>query len=414
MKRLLILGSVEDFTVLTKEAVKRGIYTVVVDSSPNGEAKQYANKSYDVSIDDEDGINSIIKYEKIDHILTSYSDNLFEYMVKYSDKNNLPCYCSIDKVRYLRDKFLMKEMLNQLDIPIAPSQKIDLKHCAEKEINISYPFVVKPVDGWGSKGIYVVNNYNELKEIINESANYATDDNTVLLEEKNIGHELNIMSWVKNGKITFAEFSDREVSGGDKHTIPHYNRVIFPSVYREDIIETVRGYLLKVAEFMGIKEGPLSTQLFFDKESGKISIGEVAGRFFGVEQEISRVINGVSLNSLLINMAYNPEENINELNNYEREIDHCSLVVYIKAKKGVVRDLGNIEDFIHDSHIDKAVVYAYPGVSTTSLPVLMCVYAHFDNRKEADEFTANIYDKLYIPGLDGENLAVKNYLPKYE
>lgn len=90
MKRLLILGSVEDFTVLTKEAVKRGIYTVVVDSSPNGEAKQYANKSYDVSIDDEDGINSIIKYEKIDHILTSYSDNLFEYMVKYSDKNNLP------------------------------------------------------------------------------------------------------------------------------------------------------------------------------------------------------------------------------------------------------------------------------------------------------------------------------------
>ena len=88
MNRLLILGSSEEFTKMTKFAVDRGIYTVVVDGSHDGEAKKYADKAYDVDISNIDGINQIIRYEKIDHILTSFSDNLFEYMIRYSSQNS--------------------------------------------------------------------------------------------------------------------------------------------------------------------------------------------------------------------------------------------------------------------------------------------------------------------------------------
>ena len=43
-----------------------------------------------------------------------------------------------------------------------------------------------------------------------------------------------------------------------------------------------------------------SFQFFY--ENGEISVGEVAGRFFGLGQGIVPVINGINLNELLINM----------------------------------------------------------------------------------------------------------------
>lgn len=413
MNRLLILGSVEEFTKMAQMAVARGIYTVVADGNHDGEAKKYAHKAYDVDISNVEGINQIIRYEKIDYILTSYSDNLFEYMIHYSAQNGLPCNCPVEKVDLLRNKYLMKQMLDTLDIPNKKGQVIKPGQFKESDITLKYPFIAKPLDGWGSRGVHKVNNYQQLKEIADECASFAKKDDAILLEELNVGYEMNIMSWVRNGTITFLEFSDREVYGGTDRKIPHYTRIIHPSFYREKIIDRVREYLQKIAKYVGMEEGPLSTQLFYNPKTDEISIGEIVGRFFGFEQDITEIINGVNVNTLLLNMAFDREANEAELQKYERPTNHYSVLIYITAKPGIVRDLGNAESFTSGDHIHRASIYAYPGVDTTKIPVLATIYARFSSRQEADLFAQKIYDDFYIPDLNGENLADVNKLPEY-
>ncbi len=61
--KLVILGSMDEFIALVKQAKARGIYTIVCDGYPDGPAKAFANKSYDIDIRDVDGVAAMCKSE---------------------------------------------------------------------------------------------------------------------------------------------------------------------------------------------------------------------------------------------------------------------------------------------------------------------------------------------------------------
>lgn len=409
-KRLLILGSGEDFVELTKLAVKKGIYTVVADGL-FGPAKQYASKAYTVDLNDAVAIDQICRLEKIDHVLSSFSDYLFEMMVNISARNNLPCFCSADKVRYLRDKMLMKDMLSSLNIESAQGHLLNAETLVDINEKLSYPCVIKPLDGWGSKGMKIVYDSSELLKHVSQSSKFSTSGSLAMVESINPGHEYNVMSWIKNGKAHLLEFADRETSGGTRQSLPYLTREAAPSYHYAELKDTVLDYLEKIAEFIGIKEGPLSMQFFYHNK--KITIGEVAGRFFGLGQGIVPVINGINLNELLINMLYFESDNQEILKKTNNNLNHCSVALYLKAKKGVVRDVGNAENFITDN-VDGFTLYATPGQSTSFIPWIVRIYAHFETREAADQYCQNIYENLFVPGLEGENLVAENELTIYE
>ncbi len=408
-KRLLILGSVEDFTGLTQVAVRKGIYTVVADGYP-GEAKQYASKAYTVNLNDTDLIDRIIKTEKIDHVLTSFSDNLFEMMVHTSARNGLPCFCPEDKVRYLRDKVLMKQMLQELNIRTAPGQILDIADMDTQQLSVPYPCVIKPVDGWGSKGMKIVHNDTQLREYIRQSADCSTSGSKAMAESINQGYEINIMSWIKNGKVYLMEFGDRETSGATETSLPYLSREVFPTVFYHELKSTVLDYLKRIADYIGIQEGPLSMQVFYHE--GQLTVGEVAGRFFGLGQGIVPVINGIDLNELLVNMIYFPEENDAILEKVDNDLDHCSVALYLKAKRGIVKSIGNAEQF-RTENVDELRIFATPGQSTTYIPWTVRIYAHFPTRAEADAYTEHVYNNLFVEGIEGENLVAPNKLVEY-
>lgn len=408
--RLLVLGSLDDLVKLTKLSVSRGIYTVVVDGN-DGEAKKYASKSYKVDLNDTRLLDQIIREEKIDHVLTSFSDILFELMVKTSERNMLPCFCPPEKMRFLRDKMMMKRMFQELDIPSAPAQKVTSENL-KQDICIPYPCALKPLDGWGSRGLSIVHNDDELRLRLKDSTGFSTSGYEAILESINMGYELNVMSWIKDGNVFLIEFGDRETSGMSADTLPHQSREIFPSIFYKELELMVKEYLIRVADYCGIKEGPLSMQFFY--ENGQTTVGEVCGRFFGYGQGIVPIINDIDPNELLLNMIYSPEDNNRILEKTERAFDHCSVALYLLPKPGgIVRDLGNVMSF-RNEHTDFFKVFAEPGVSTSFIPWIAWIYAHFGTREEADAYTKNIYENLYVPDLYGNNLVMTNSLVSYD
>ena len=74
----MILGSLGEFVELVKLSKKRGYYTVVCDGYKDGPAKAFADKSYCIDVRKTDEVAAVCKEEKIDGIIASFSDLLFE------------------------------------------------------------------------------------------------------------------------------------------------------------------------------------------------------------------------------------------------------------------------------------------------------------------------------------------------
>ena len=196
-KRLLILGTLGEFEQLVQKARARGIYTIVCDGYPDGPARAFADESYVIPVTDTDRIAALCKEKQVDGILTSFSDLLLECMVKISAKAGLPCYLNPEQLPWYRDKSATRGLLEELGLPSPGFAKIPTSGLTPELIaHLHFPLVTKPLDKYGSRGIYVVHNLEELKQAITETASF-TDLPEILVEEYNDGYEFNMMTWVR-------------------------------------------------------------------------------------------------------------------------------------------------------------------------------------------------------------------------
>ena len=168
-KRLLILGTLGEFEQLVQKARARGIYTIVCDGYPDGPARAFADESYVIPVTDTDRIAALCKEKQVDGILTSFSDLLLECMVKISAKAGLPCYLNPEQLPWYRDKSATRGLLEELGLPSPGFAKIPTFGLTPELIaHLHFPLVTKPLDKYGSRGIYVVHNLEELKQAITE------------------------------------------------------------------------------------------------------------------------------------------------------------------------------------------------------------------------------------------------------
>ena len=226
-------------------------------------AKQYADKAYDIDIREVEQAAEICRQEKLDGIIASFSDILFECLVKIAAKAGLKTYCTVEKSIYLRAKSEMKKMFRELGIPTPESIRLH-RGFQEKEIQgISFPAVIKPVNGYGSRGIYIVDSAAEVRELFDQVSQYSTYPDDILIESYNDGFEFNMMNWMADGTVYTLGLADREKSREVKGDIPHVSRICYPSRLIDEVYEEARKIVKKVADYTGIQTGPLSMQFFY-------------------------------------------------------------------------------------------------------------------------------------------------------
>ena len=138
--KVLILGTLGEFTELVKKAKEKGYETVVCDGYADGIARTYADKAYTIPVTDVDAIALMCREEGVDGIITSFSDLLLECMVKIADKAGLPCYLKPEQLSWYRDKSACRDVLDKLGLPAPGFRKISvelLKQGSEEEIQQS-------------------------------------------------------------------------------------------------------------------------------------------------------------------------------------------------------------------------------------------------------------------------------------
>ena len=265
-ERVLILGSMDEFVELVKVAKKRGYYTIVCDGYENGPAKKEADGFYNIDVRNVDEIVGVCEKERITGIMGSYSDVLFEQITHIANKAGLKWYVKPEKLKYYREKDKMKMVLSKLGIK-TPKAKVIKKDFSKKDLEgVKFPIVAKPINGYGSKGIKIINSDKEIQHLFEQVVEYSTIKDKIIIEEYMNAREYNLMGFVADGEVFIIGIGDREKNPIQGNSVPLLNRIVYPSKNMDEVYEKAKDVLKKFIDYTGQKWGPLCMQFFFDTE----------------------------------------------------------------------------------------------------------------------------------------------------
>lgn len=419
--RLLILGSMGEFVQLVQKARARGYYTLVCDGYPDGPARPYADEDFVIPVTDIEKIARLCKEKKVDGILTSFSDLLLECMVKIADAAGLPCYLKPEQLPWYRDKSATKELLHELGLPTPEFRRLpvaDLQNEASLDqllTGMHFPFVTKPLDKYGSRGIYVIHNREELMDAAKRSASF-TDLPEILLEEYHTGYEFNLMSWVLDGKVHIISIADREKTEVHYGEIPISTRNVYPSRLYQQVAEPARDLLQRFVSRTGQTDGALSMQFFWKPSTG-IQVCEIAARFFGYEHELTDIVFGFNMEDFLLDSLYERNALRKTLLTHQPDspLRHGA-VLYFQGKLLTIADLSAAENLAKHPAVLKPWIFYNEGESVIAHgpnPYVALYYTAAEDREKLDLITEEFFSKMHVRSVDGEEVLYQNKIPVY-
>ena len=421
--KVLILGTLGEFTELVKKAKEKGYETVVCDGYADGIARTYADKAYTIPVTDVDAIALMCREEGVDGIITSFSDLLLECMVKIADKAGLPCYLKPEQLSWYRDKSACRDVLDKLGLPAPGFRKISvelLKQGSEEEIqqsiaNLQYPLISKPLDKYGSRGIFIIKDQEQLAGSVRKTAEF-TDLDEILIEEYNDGFEFNMMTWVSDGVVRVISIADREKTQFAEGELPESTRNVYPSCLINKVEEPAVSLLQSYIEYTGQKEGPLSMQFFWKAGEG-IQVCEIAARFFGYEHELTDMVYRFNMEELLLNYVYDNEyvTKMLEAQDIRKPLMHGA-VLYFHGRLKQIQEQQAAYELAEDKAVVKPWIFYEAGEEVVAYgpnPYLALYYIEAGSREELDEISRDFFEKMSMTDPDGEEIVFQNKIPKY-
>lgn len=334
MKRLLIIGASILQLPAIKKAKEMGLYVAVADFNPNAIGIQYADEYYNASTIDEDAICDVAKRFKPDGIMTLATDMPMRSLAKAAALMGLPAI-SYDTAIKATDKYEMIKAFKEHCVAspwfynISSREDISLL-----KDNITYPCIMKPTDNAGSRGVVLVNNYDELYDAYAYSHKQSRSGN-VIIEEYLQGNEVSIEILVINGDVHILAITDKLTTGA-----PHFVEMGHsqPSQQPLHIQSAIKELATQAVKSVGIQTGPAHVEMMVT-ERGPVMI-ELGARMGGdcITTHLVPLSTGVDMIKATIDLA------LGNIPDITSRIEMSSAIRFIKGPIGIIKSINGIED----------------------------------------------------------------------
>ena len=409
----MILGSMHEFVGLVNASKARGIHTIVCDGYADGPAKAFADESLTIDVRDTAAIAAACEELGADGIIASFSDLLAECLVNIADAAGLPCYAKPGRFVCLREKPLMKRMFAELGIPTAKTTVVHRDTIAQDLAVVGFPCVIKPVNGYGSRGVYVLETPQQVAERFDETASYSTFD-YIIAEEFLPGREINAQFWLIDGVPHALGIADREKTQDVEFAVPHVTRIVSPSRVAREVADDALDLAARIGAYAGISTGPVSMQFFWTPEDG-IRVCEAAGRLLGYEHELITIGSGLSIEELLLDYVYDQDAMRARVEAHGLDFLRIGAGIYLSGREGVVQDASSAIAAADFEGVVDGLVYYKPGEKighgVGQKPYVARYFIGTDSRDELDAISRRIYDEVRVFDADGRNLLLRHELP---
>ena len=268
-KRVILMGAISSFCDLVNEIALLGIEPLICDYFEDAPAKKMGYPSYEISTTDVDELTKLaLKYE-VDGVISAFSDRNLIPALELCQRLKCRHFFDREIIDCLTDKQKMKAFFMSMNIPVIKYGVFSLGELDVSLKDFIYPVVTKPLDAYGSKGIFVCNDIDDVKAsydaVLKESLKYS---DRIIIEEFYRADEISVSAWVHEGKAYITCIYDvfRNFDGGIT-----LSAVSFPSKYTVVYYENILSLLNRIVQAIGISEGPVTLQCFIGNRGIKVS-----------------------------------------------------------------------------------------------------------------------------------------------
>lgn len=298
-KKILVIGAADSCLGIIKTIKRLGHQAVVVGSDEISSAKEIADYYLVAEHNDVDTVVNYCKELGIHAIVPTPVDRTLLWMARVAEKLDLE-FLSVDVAENFRNKFKMKSCLQQSNINCAKGfLSSEDEFCSELLKEYEYPLIVKPIDGYASRGVLKVNNFTELISSINEAASFSSNAK-FLIEEFIDGREFNAEGVCYNGNIEIYAIVEK-VRDPYPRTI-EMGHIIPPEISKDNenlIVATIT----KAVTALGMNNGAFNAEIMLHDE--KCYVIEVNGRLAGdfIVSYLIKPTTGQDMEVAVVNIA---------------------------------------------------------------------------------------------------------------
>ena len=293
----MILGGGSSQINLLKKCRALNLFTILADINPDAPGRQYCDSFVKVSTFDCDGALNAAEKLKIDAIATAGTDQPVFTSAFVADRLSLPQFLTPLQAFSVTNKIAMKDIFSACKIKTAGYKVIDLNTEKKEIANLCPPYVIKPVDSQGQRGVMKLGSFEEVKNNISYALSFSREKK-ILLEEFYDSDEITLSGWISDGNLFILSITDRvtfENPPAIGICLSHQYPSPYMKTHNQEIIEITE----KIIKSFHIKNGPVYFQYLIG--SSGVFVNEIACRLGGAyEDEFIPAATGIDIADLLI------------------------------------------------------------------------------------------------------------------
>lgn len=298
MQKIAIIGASYLQLPLVKKAKEMGLEVYCFAWEEGAVCKDVTDYFYPISIVEHDEILKICQNVKIDGICTISSDVAAPTVAYVASKMGLIANEYEASVR-ANNKFLMRNAFMAAGIP-CPQYRMVTSVEEAKDINLSYPLIVKPSDRSGSLGVTKVLCEEELNLAI-EKAIGVSFKKQAMVEEFIDGREISVEFISYKGKHYPLQITDKVTTEA-----PHFVELEHhqPAEFSTDELENIYSITKNALNALGLTNGASHSEYKITKD-GRIAVMEIGGRMGGdfIGSDLVRLSTGYDFLKGVIEVA---------------------------------------------------------------------------------------------------------------
>lgn len=308
MKRILMVGAGSCQINAIKKIKAMGHYVIAADYNKWTDGKALADAHVMADAFDSEAILKCAIDNKIDGILTVGTDQPVLVVNQVAEKLDLPHFLDSETALWVTNKKAMKTRFSQFKIPTAPYAFVSRSFSSASITGIKPPYVIKPIDSQGQRGIFKVDTIDEIRMHIDEVLKYSRSEE-ILVEQYYESTEVTISGWVSNGHAHIFTITDRVTFPADARIgvcIAHQ----FPSVHQKDYGQKLEDITQSICNCFNIDNGPIYFQLLIGDKG--ILVNEVACRLGGAYEDVTiPYVTGIDVLKLNIEASIDAHAHFN-------------------------------------------------------------------------------------------------------
>ena len=207
-KRLLILGGAYNTNDIREYADINGVVLVAVGTNPNHPTFKIADESYIANVKDPDDLIRIVNEYHIDGVFPGGNEDVISILFDVVDRTGIRFYASKTQWDITGNKRAFKTAAKKAGLPVVPEYSLPETPTDHDYDLIDYPVVVKPIDGSGSKEVYLCHDKKELINARNNALLYSRSK-TIMIEKFMTGFVTVFYMTVIDGHIHIASMADK-------------------------------------------------------------------------------------------------------------------------------------------------------------------------------------------------------------